>query len=435
MDLGMPLRYFTLFGLIWSLAGLAVVPLARGEDASSGRPVDVPAPIAVPTPVPVSAEPPSMIEMKPGYAEERPKLQPEACSNRHGLGVSRVVEIDTRGGPGYGFHQFKMNDFLAEKEIVLTFDDGPLPAYTLPVLKALDAHCVKATFFIVGRMALAYPETVMDTAQRGHTIGTHTWSHANLGARQQVPKRSETGAVIGSSSWLSGSASGTTRPATSRESGPVSYLASDKAVTEIELGFGAVARAAGHPIAPFFRFPYLGQSQAMLQHLAGRDIAVFSIDVDSLDYRLRSADEMVRRTLADLGHTRKGILLFHDIQPATAHGLPRLLDELKARGYRVVHMVPKRTLPTLAAYDAMAEAEASKRLASATKKPASGRMVWSMNGNGSSAPTGSLAAPAASSPAATADNRPRKPLKRAPSESFVPPEPAMRWGIDFRPSH
>src|SRR2546427_48678 len=58
-----------------------------------------------------------------------------ACSNADALGVARTVEIDTTGGPGFGFEHFKELDFLKEKEVVLTFDDGPWPANTPAVLK------------------------------------------------------------------------------------------------------------------------------------------------------------------------------------------------------------------------------------------------------------------------------------------------------------
>ena len=73
--------------------------------------------------------------------------------NPNALGVSRVVEIDTTGGPGFGFEHFKQHDFLREGEVVLTFDDGPWPTNTPAVLKALAADCAKAIFFPIGKHA------------------------------------------------------------------------------------------------------------------------------------------------------------------------------------------------------------------------------------------------------------------------------------------
>ena len=109
-----------------------------------------------------------------------PAAAQETCIGANVLGVSRVVEIDTSTGPKFGFQYHDAPSFLAEGEVVLTFDDGPLRAYTKPVLEALAAQCTKATFFVVGRMAVADPEMVKEYARRGHTVGTHTWSHQNL---------------------------------------------------------------------------------------------------------------------------------------------------------------------------------------------------------------------------------------------------------------
>ena len=140
----------------------------------------------------------------------------ETCVKDGGLGVSRIVEIDATGGPLYGdfSHRDKEPSFLGPKEVVLTFDDGPLPAVTRSILDTLDHFCTKATFFAVGRMAIAYPSTVREVLARGHTVGAHTWSHP-----LNLPR-----------------------------------LKPEKAHDEIERGFAAVALAAGQPIAPFFRF-------------------------------------------------------------------------------------------------------------------------------------------------------------------------------------
>src|SRR5262249_3494976 len=75
-----------------------------------------------------------------------PAFFPPSCSNPNALGISRVVEIDTTGGPGFGFEHFKTHDFLREGEVVLTFDDGPWLKNTPAVLAALAAHCTKAIF-------------------------------------------------------------------------------------------------------------------------------------------------------------------------------------------------------------------------------------------------------------------------------------------------
>jgi peptidoglycan/xylan/chitin deacetylase (PgdA/CDA1 family) len=256
------------------------------------------------------------------------------CQNPRAIGVSRTVEIDTTTGPRFG-SQYGDSSFLEDHEVVLTFDDGPMHAHTRAVLDALDAHCTKATFFMVGRMAMVDPEAAREVDRRGHTIGTHTLSHANL-----------------------------------RQNGP-------RAESEFELGLSAVTRAIGKPPAPFFRFPYLADTRPMQALLAKRGFAIFSIDADSVDYRTRDPVRMRRTLLSHLGPKGKGILLFHDIQASTVAGISAVLDELKAKGYRVVHLVPKVPATTVAAYDDAVAGMASRKAAIAAANPLAKRsVVW-----------------------------------------------------------
>ncbi len=230
------------------------------------------------------------------------------------LGVSRIVEIDTATGPLFGdISVLKREEtFLAPREVVLTFDDGPMPWITKSILDTLDRYCTKATFFSVGRMAIAYPKSVKDVLARGHTLGGHTWSHPlNL-------KR----------------------------------LSLARATDQIERGFSAIAMAAGQPIAPFFRFPGLSDSDPMMAHLQARGIAAFTVDVVSNDSYIGSADRLASYTLAQVDKRQGGIMLFHDIKSATAKALPTILAGLKSRGYRVVHMRAKAPLKPLDTYDA-----------------------------------------------------------------------------------
>ena len=261
----------------------------------------------------------------------------DPCATKSGvLGVSRVIEVDATNGPRFGLGQYKENDILADKEVVLTFDDGPLRRFTRPVLDALDAECTKATFFVVGRMALADPATLIDMAKRGHTIGTHTWSHKNL---------QQTGAA--------------------------------KAKTEIELGISAITLALGQPVAPFFRFPYLGDTRAMRQHLEQRHQSAFGIDVDSRDFTTKQPATVIRNVMSQLATKGKGIILFHDIQPSTASAVTQMLSKLRSEGYKVVHMVAKAPATTLPEYDAMAAKEAARRRIAKAGDPLADRsVVW-----------------------------------------------------------
>ena len=229
---------------------------------------------------------------------------PAACGPNDGLGVSRVLEIDTASGPLFGDHtKFqKQTSFLNPKEVVLTFDDGPMPAITRSILDTLDRHCTRATFFHVGKMAAAFPGDVKAVVARGHTVGTHTWSHP-LNIKRLKP---------------------------------------EAAVEEIEKGFAAVAAAAGQPIAPFFRFPGLSDNASLLTHLQSRGVGTFTVDVISNDSYIHDADKLVRLTMERVEARQGGILLFHDIKAATARALPTILTQLQARGYKVVHLRSKR---------------------------------------------------------------------------------------------
>lgn len=268
-----------------------------------------------------------------------PEFSSMACTsaNPELLGVSRVVEIDTTNAPLLGRMQYNEFDFLEEGEVVLTFDDGPLRRYTLPILDALDGACTKATFFVVGRMALVDPETLKEIDARGHTIGTHTWSHKNLrGASEKV------------------------------------------AIQEFELGVSTISKALGKPIAPFFRFPYLNDSKTMIKHLRERHTAVFSIDIDTYDYRARNPAQVRQRVMAGLKAKGKGIILFHDIQRSTAGAIKDLLVELKAGGYKIVHLVSKAPATTVADYDVLAEKELARRKTMAALPLSTRTMVWPM---------------------------------------------------------
>jgi peptidoglycan/xylan/chitin deacetylase (PgdA/CDA1 family) len=226
------------------------------------------------------------------------------------IGMSREVAVDATGGPRFGHNQYPGPDFLRPGEVVLTFDDGPHKQLTPAILDTLDAHCVKATFFMVGQRVQAYPAIVREVARRGHTVGTHTWSHQNL-----------------------------------------KQISQDAAINEIELGMSAVRKALGQPGAPFFRFPYLSDPAFAIQHLRQRNTAIFSIDVDSYDFRTRSPTNVMRNVMSQLKTKRRGIILFHDIQPSTAGALGALLGDLKADGYKVVHLVPRGQQSTIATYD------------------------------------------------------------------------------------
>src|SRR5947209_17310682 len=97
--------------------------------------------------------------------------------NPGALGTSRTLVVDPREHPRIGTMQYAETLPLEDHEVVLTFDDGPLPPHSTEVLDILASQCVKATFFIIGRMARSFPEGVRQLRAAGHSIGTHTQNH------------------------------------------------------------------------------------------------------------------------------------------------------------------------------------------------------------------------------------------------------------------
>jgi peptidoglycan/xylan/chitin deacetylase (PgdA/CDA1 family) len=312
----------------------AAAPAPKVAQASVAAPLQ--APIAAPTvtpPAPAPAAAPTRIaeaqNANPGAPSAAPAPTPQAgsqgaaakpaapaCDKPGGMGLARTVQIDTTGGPAFGFEHFKQYDFLAEHEVVLTFDDGPWPGNTAAVIKALTDQCVKATFFEIGEHATWHPEISKIVAEAGMTIGSHTWSHKDL-ARNPYASNIEL------------------------------------AKQEIEMGVSAVHKAVGGPIAPFFRFPDLQQPPELLAYLGSRNISTFSTDLDSFDFKMRRPEQVIKSVMTKLEKRGKGIVLMHDFQHATAEAMPELLRQLKAAGFKIVHMVPKAPVTTLAKYDDM----------------------------------------------------------------------------------
>jgi peptidoglycan/xylan/chitin deacetylase (PgdA/CDA1 family) len=312
--------------LAFALALSIPATAALAQDAKA--PTTAPAPAAA-MPAPAAAPAPAA---KVGTTAD--------CKNPNALGVERVVQIDTTGGPGFGFEHFKAYDFLKDKEVVLTFDDGPWPGNTERVLKALAEQCTKAVFFEIGKHAGYYPPLVKEVAAAGHTLGTHTWSHKDL-----------------------------------------STLSEDEAKAEIEKGIAAVSIALGNkPVAPFFRFPALRHPPELLKYVGSRNIAVFSTDMDSFDFKMRKPDQVVKSVMTKLAKNGKGIVLMHDFQHATSEALPELLKQMKAGGYKVVQVVGKTPLEPLPEYTKIVLKEMGGGLDEA--RPMSS-VIQTIGGNGS----------------------------------------------------
>ena len=229
----------------------------------------------------------------------------QSCHNPDALGTFRTISVG--GAPELGLKTYSQTLDLQDHEVVLTFDDGPWAPTTPSVLKALDAQCVKATFFLIGRNAQAHPDLVQREIADGHTVGHHTWDHPAQTLRN---------------------------------------LGDKAALLDITHGMEADDKAAGYgpwtgqPHVPFFRFPGFGDSKVTKDYLRDHHVAVFGADLWASDWIPMTPDAEFDRLMSRVRAAGRGIILLHDIKRQTADMLPRFLAELKTEKYHVVAMVP-----------------------------------------------------------------------------------------------
>jgi len=175
------------------------------------------------------------------------------------------------------------------KLAALTFDDGPHPDYTVPLLDGLKERGVRATFFLVGTQIHYAPELVSRMAQEGHQIGVHTYSHVSVTGLEREEFRLQV--------------EGTRRLIYSL-------------IGEREL---------------WLRPPY-GILDENTQRWADGPVILWSVDPE--DWK----DDKVDRIREHLvSHVRDGdIILMHDIYPSSVEAALAALDELRGQGFRFV---------------------------------------------------------------------------------------------------
>jgi peptidoglycan/xylan/chitin deacetylase (PgdA/CDA1 family) len=278
----------------------AAVPAANVDPTETGtitpadKPTDEPA-----------AQPAEKPDAQPAEKKEEKKVTAAdaSCPGHPGaLGTSRVLTISPDDFKLLGTIQYKTTLPLKDHEVVLTFDDGPIPPYTNSILDTLASQCVKATYFLVGEMAKNRAYLVRRIYNEGHSIGTHTQHHPLA----------------------------------------IQRMAMARVASEVNGGIASVDAALGNPTAlsPFFRIPGLGRTNAIEHFLEQKKLITWSADIDTNDWwRGSTPGAIVKRAMSRLNAKGRGIILMHDIHPATALALPALLKELKKGGYRVVHVV------------------------------------------------------------------------------------------------
>lgn len=234
-----------------------------------------------------------------------PAAAAPACEgNADALGTTRILEVPA--GQRVGLKSFPQTLPLGDREVVLTFDDGPWPTTTAEILDALKAECVRATFFLIGENARARPALVKRELSEGHTVAHHSMTH----------------------------------PAAT-----LAKLPHADALAEINRGMAADDMAAyggtsGTPRVPFFRFPGFASTPALLDDLSRRGISVFGADLWASDWNRMEPAQQLDLVLGRLEASGRGIILFHDTKAQTAAMIPAFLRALKVRGYKVVHIVP-----------------------------------------------------------------------------------------------
>ena len=243
-----------------------------------------------------------------GLALTCPAALADSCpGNPDALGVSREMVVSAAEYSRLGQMQYRQTLPLADREVVLTFDDGPLLPYSDRVLEILASHCVKATYFLVGRHARAFPAAVRRIYNAGHTVGTHSQNH------------------------------------------PLRTMPHGRAEQEIDGGIESVTAALGDAkaLAPFFRVPGLLRTPNIEAQAKARELIVWSSDTLADDWKKITAAQVLHLALSRLEAKGKGVLLLHDIQPRTVLMLPQLLAELKRRNFKIVHVVPEGERPVL----------------------------------------------------------------------------------------
>jgi peptidoglycan/xylan/chitin deacetylase (PgdA/CDA1 family) len=235
-----------------------------------------------------------------------PALAEDCPGNPDALGTYRTIAVDPAETPLIGTMSYPKTLKLAPKEVVLTFDDGPYPPMSAKVLETLRKECVKATYFLIGRNARLFPELVREIAKEGHSIGTHSQNHP-FGFQR---------------------------------------IGFERGVREINDGIRSVSEALeplGQKPLPWFRFPGFDHTRALDNYLQSQHMIAVGADFPADDWLRENhnrPDVIYARAMSRLERHGSGILLLHDVQPATAKMLPRLLRTLKAKGYHVVQMVP-----------------------------------------------------------------------------------------------
>jgi peptidoglycan/xylan/chitin deacetylase (PgdA/CDA1 family) len=179
-----------------------------------------------------------------------------------------------------------------DRKVALTFDDGPDPKNTPKILDVLKAEHAPATFFVIGMKAEKHPELVLRESAEGHDVGNHTYHHLEL-----------------------------------------TEMGADGVRFEIERTNQTLEKILGGPTR-WFRAPGCHYTTEALQAISGEKMVRIDSTDNPGDWAHPTPDQIVRRSLRSL--SRGDVILCHDRIAETALALPRLIHEIRARGYQIV---------------------------------------------------------------------------------------------------
>lgn len=178
---------------------------------------------------------------------------------------------------------------MTKKKVAITFDDGPNPDYTEPLLEGLKERGVTATFFLLGKEVERYPEIVKDIHDNGHLIGTHSYEHVNL-----------------------------------------KNLCDAAAIEQVDKTNAAIHEITGE-YPEYIRPPY-GSWKCNLDYETKMIEVLW--DVDPLDWKTSNSDVITSRVVNKV--EENDIILLHDASESSVKAAFKIIDELKREGYTFV---------------------------------------------------------------------------------------------------
>lgn len=203
-----------------------------------------------------------------------------------------------------------------DKQLMLTFDDGPNDKATPSILDILRDRGAKATFFSLGRNAHRYPKVLQRVGAEGHAIGSHSCFHPSLGT------------------WIGKEKTFDECPTFYKQKKKIWTI--EDSFNEILNGHAYVFMNLGW-IDPFFRFPHGDSNDEMKTYLKENGIHSFRWNIDSYDWQSTNIMGIVQNTLNKIkSQNDRGIVLFHDTLKQTTLALPIILDQLALEGYTLV---------------------------------------------------------------------------------------------------